>query len=274
MLRRAFHAMGTEVELLLDAEPSAESEVAFARAEREFERLEAMLSRFRSDSQLSALNRSGVLDAGPDLVAVTRLAVEARERTDGLFDPTVHDALVAAGYDRTFDEVLPEGDTQPAKACRGEVRIEGSRIELEPGFRLDLGGIAKGYAVDRALAQLSPAGPCLVNAGGDLAGGGRLWPVGVETADGEITLGLENGALATSGRDRRRWQRNGHERHHLIDPATGMSAEGEFLRVTVLAPTAVDAEVLAKAAFLGAPVDTPAVFVTTDGRTLLTGGIG
>ena len=133
------------------------------------------------------------------------------------------------------------------------MRIEGSRIELEPGFRLDLGGIAKGYAVDRALAQLSPAGSCLVNAGGDLAGGGRLWPVGVETADGELTLGLENGALATSGRDRRRWQRNGRELHHLIDPATGMSAEGEFLRVTVLAPTAVDAEVLAKAAFLGGP---------------------
>ena len=125
MLRRAFHAMGTEVELLLDAEPSAESEVAFAHAEREFERLEAMLSRFRPDSQLSALNRSGVLDAGPDLVAVTRLAVEARERTGGLFDPTVHDALVAAGYDRTFDEVLPEGNAQPVKACRGEVKSKG-----------------------------------------------------------------------------------------------------------------------------------------------------
>jgi FAD:protein FMN transferase len=274
MLRRAFHAMGTEVELLLDAEPSAESELAFAHAEREFERLEALLSRFRPDSQLSALNRRGVLDAGPDLVEVTRLAVAARERTGGLFDPTVHDALVAAGYDRTFDEVLPEGDAQPAKACGGEVRIEGSRIELEPGFRLDLGGIAKGYAVDRALGQLSPAGPCLVNAGGDLAGLGRLWPVGVETADGELTLGLENGALATSGRDRRRWQRNGRELHHLIDPATGRSAGGNFLRVTVLAPTAVDAEVLAKAAFLGATMDTPAVFVTTDGRTLLTGGIG
>src|SRR4029077_12996134 len=67
MLRRACRAMGTEVELLLDAEPSAESEVAFAHAEREFERLEALLSRFRSDSQLSALNRFGALDAGPDL---------------------------------------------------------------------------------------------------------------------------------------------------------------------------------------------------------------
>jgi FAD:protein FMN transferase len=209
MQRRSFHAMGTQVELLVDAEPSAEGELAFVRAEREFERLEALLSRFRPDSELSALNRSGALDAGDDLVAVTRLAVEARERTHGLFDPTVHDALVAAGYDCTFDEVAANADGQATpRPCGGEVRIVGRRIELEPGFHLDLGGIAKGYAVDRACALLACAGPCLVNAGGDLAGRGRLWPVGVETADGELTLGLENGALATSGRDRRRWRRN------------------------------------------------------------------
>jgi thiamine biosynthesis lipoprotein len=95
----------------------------------------------------------------------------------------------------------------------------------------------------------------------------------VETADGELTLGLEDGALATSGRDRRRWRRNGRDVHHLIDPATGTSARGDLLRVTVLAPTAVDAEVLAKAVFLGAPAETPAVLVTTDGRTVLTGGL-
>ena len=78
MLRRTFPAMGTQVELLLDAEPSAESELAFARAEREFERLEALLSRFRPDSELSALNRLGALDAGEDLVAVTRSARSRR----------------------------------------------------------------------------------------------------------------------------------------------------------------------------------------------------
>jgi thiamine biosynthesis lipoprotein len=266
--------MGTCVELLLDAEPSAESSLSLERAEREFERLEALLSRFRPDSELSELNRSGALDAGKDLLEVTKLAVEARERTHGLFDPTVHDALVAAGYDRTFDEIARDGDAQPpSRPCGGGVRIDGRRIELEPGFHLDLGGIAKGYAVDRACALLARCGPCLVNAGGDLAGRGRLWPVGVETADGELTLGLENGALATSGRDRRRWHRNGREIHHLIDPATGTSANGDFLRVTVLAPTAVDAEVLAKAIFLGAPVDTPALLVTTDGRTVLAGGL-
>lgn len=273
MQRRSFPAMGTQVELLLDAEPSAEGELAFARAEREFERLEALLSRFRPDSELSALNRYGILDAGPDLVAVTQLALEARRHTDGRFDPTVHDALVAAGYDRTFDEVAADGTGLAPRPCGGDVRIDGRRIELEPGFHLDLGGIAKGYAVDRAAAALAEAGPCLVNAGGDLAGRGRLWPVGVETGDGQLTLGLEDGAIATSGRDRRRWRRDGKEAHHLIDPATGTPAESDLLRVTVFAPSAVEAEVLAKAIFLGAPADAPAVLVTADGRTVLTGSL-
>jgi thiamine biosynthesis lipoprotein len=274
MQRHAFAAMGTEVELLLDAEPSAESDDAFAGVEREFERLEAELSRFRPGSELSALNRLGSLEAGDDLVAVTTLALEARERTHGLFDPTVHDALVAAGYDRTFDEIAADGPAAGARPCGGAVRIEGRRIELQAGFRLDLGGIAKGWAVDRAADLLAASGPCLVNAGGDLAARGRSWPVGVETADGRITLALEDGALATSGRDRRRWQRGGAEAHHLIDPASGLPAAGDYLRVTVVAPTAAEAEVLAKAIFLGATPETPAVLVTSDGRTVLAGGLG
>jgi thiamine biosynthesis lipoprotein len=265
--------MGTEVELFLDVGPSAGSELAFGRAEREFERLEALLSRFRPDSELSALNRAGTLDAGEDLVAVTALAVEARERTGGLFDPTVHDALVAAGYDCTFDHMPVDGENRPPRRCGGEARIDGSRIELEPGFRLDLGGIAKGYAVDRAAAILAQAGPALVNAGGDIAGRDRLWPVGVETSRGQITLGLEDGALATSGRDRRRWRRGAAEAHHLIVPRTGAPAESEYVRVTVTTPNAVEAEVLAKAVFLGARPTGPAVLVTADGRTVLAGGL-
>jgi len=102
MERHSFPAMGTQVELFLDTSPSAESRSAFDSAQREFERLEALLSRFRPDSELSALNRRGALDAGPELAEVVRLALEARDRTAGLFDPTVHDALVSAGYDRTF----------------------------------------------------------------------------------------------------------------------------------------------------------------------------
>lgn len=273
MERRSFPAMGTQVELLLDTEPSAQSKDALDRAEGEFERLEALLSRFRADSELSALNRRGALDACPELVEVTRLALKAREQTDGLFDPTVHDAVVAAGYDRTFDELEPEGPAGTPRRCGGSVRMDGSWIELEQGFRLDLGGIAKGYAVDRVARMLVGTAPCLVNAGGDLACYGRPWPVGVETSVGQVTLELDRGAIATSGRDRRRWRRGGAEVHHLIDPATGSPAGSDFLRVTVVANTAVEAEVLAKAVFLGAPARGPAVLVKNDGRTVFAGGL-
>jgi thiamine biosynthesis lipoprotein len=266
--------MGTDVELLLDAEPGVESDAAMDRAEREFERLERLLSRFQPDSELSALNRLGAIEASEDLVTVTSLALEARERTGGLFDPTVHDALVAAGYDRTFDELPADGPPAAPRSCGGGVDVVGRRIRLEPGFRLDLGGIAKGYAVDHAAGLLAEAGPCLVNAGGDLVARDRPWPVGVQTADGGITLALENGAIATTGTDRRRWRRGRADAHHLIDPALGLPAASDYLRVTVVAATATEAEVLAKAVFLGAPVQNPAVLVTTGGETVLAGGLG
>jgi thiamine biosynthesis lipoprotein len=274
MLRLAFRAMGTDVEMLLDADPGEGADRALDRAEEEFQRLERLMSRFRNDSELSQLNRDGALaGASRDLVRVVELALAAREATGGLFDPTVHDAVVAAGYDRTFDAMAPDApasaDALPAP-CGGGVHVDGSRIVLEPGSRLDLGGIGKGYAVDRVAELLAVAGPCLVNAGGDLAVHGGSWPVGVTD---DITLELTHGGLATSGRDRRRWLRDGEERHHLIDPSTGRPAAGAPLRVTVVADSAATAEVAAKAAFLGAEVDLPHVLVTEDGRTILAGGL-
>ncbi|MGH3024727.1 MAG: FAD:protein FMN transferase, partial [Gaiellaceae bacterium] len=95
--------MGTRVEALLDVPPSLDAVLGLASVEREFRRLEAVLTRFDAGSELSRLNEAGALEAGDDLVAVVELALAARERTGGRFDPTVHDALVAAGYDRTFD---------------------------------------------------------------------------------------------------------------------------------------------------------------------------
>jgi FAD:protein FMN transferase len=290
MERRTFHAMGTEMELFLAADPGPESDAALAAAEREFERLEDLLTRFRPESELSALNREGRLVVGDDLLTVVELALDARERTGGRFDPTVHDALVAAGYDRTFDDVAPEGPAAPAHegGCGGRVTVDraAGTIELEPGVRLDLGGIGKGYAADRAAAILAPAGPALVDAGGDIAARGRPdslgWRVGVETAEGTLTLALGDGAVATSGRDRRHWRRGGEEQHHLIDPTTGRPAETDLLRVSVVAGTAVEAEVLAKALFLAGEHQAVAeaealgvacVLVTGDGRTILSGGL-
>jgi thiamine biosynthesis lipoprotein len=270
MRRRSFRAMGTEVELLLAAAEGEAATAALDAAEREVRRLERLCSRFDPGSALTELNRTGSL-VSAELAALVRTALAAREQTGGLFDPTVHDAVRAAGYDRSFEAVPPDGPGRRAAIpCGGEVTVDRDRVVLAPGVRLDLGGIAKGYAVDRACALLAPAGPCLVNAGGDLAVHGASWPVGLE---GGPTLALAEGAVATSGRDRRRWRRSGEERHHLIDPRTGRPADTVLLRVTVVASTAVEAEVLAKAAFLGAPIDCPRVLVTADGRTVLAGGL-
>lgn len=270
--------MGTEIELHVECDE--EPREAFAAAEAEFERLEQVMSRFREDSELSTLNRLGELDASVDLVDVVELALEARRTSNGRFDPTVHDAVVGAGYDRTFADV-PDDVDAPARAaaCGGDVELVGHRIRLGPEVRLDLGGIGKGYAAERVAAELALVGPCLVSAGGDVAVRGvpeaGTWPVAVE---GGPTLGLTEGGLATSGADRRRWRRAGVEQHHLIDPATGTPAASDLLRVTAFGSTAVDAEVLAKTLFLGGAAEAraagvPAVLVTTAGETLLVGGI-
>jgi thiamine biosynthesis lipoprotein len=286
MERHVFKAMGTGIEAILELPPGAEAVLGLASVEREFRRLEELLTRFDEASELSRLNAAGAIEAGDDLLAVVELALVARARTGGRFDPTVHDALVAAGYDRTF-ELLVGGPAAPVPPrTAGGVRVRGRRIELDPGVRLDLGGIGKGYAVDRTVALLAPLGPCLVNAGGDLAVAGvperGVWSVAVETPSGPLTLGLREGALATSGSDRRRWRAGGAVHHHLIDPATGRPSDSDLLRVTAAAPTAVEAEVLAKALFLAGEdtavaeadeLGVPALLVTADGRVRRAGGL-
>jgi thiamine biosynthesis lipoprotein len=284
--------MGTEIELLVDGEDAA---AALEAAESEFHRLEALLTRFRGDSELSRLNASGAIDGGPDLVRVVELALDWHARSAGRFDATVHDAVVAAGYDRSFELLKAEEGNREEGRVHGHparcaplrrepgLRVRGNLIELDAGVHLDLGGIGKGYAAERAAELLATAGRCLVNAGGDVATRGGSWTVGVETSGEPLILELVGGtALATSGSDRRRWRRNGRDVHHLIDPRTGAPAESDLLRVTVVADDAVAAEVTAKALFLAgaqAAVDEadaeaiPAVLVTRDERTILAGGL-
>lgn len=283
MLHHSFRAMGSDVELYLE---SADGASLLADVEDEFHRVESLLSRFRPDSELSQLNCRGAMRVGPELLELTQLSLEARERTGGRFDPTVHDALVATGYDRSFElGAAAQGPTADPPRCSGRITVDAdaSTIALEPGFRLDLGGIAKGWTADRALTVLARGGPALVNAGGDIASAGRPWPIGVDTPDGAITLELDDGALATSGCDRRIWLQGDAERHHLIDPSTGLPSEGDLLRVTTAARTATEAEVLAKALFLHGDAEAaaaeadergvPTVLVTRGGRTLLAGGL-
>jgi len=277
MVHRSFAAMGTTIELFVEADDVSDE---FDAAEAEFERLEQVMSRFRPTSELSRLNEAGELDVSPELADVVRRALEARVSSRGRFDATVHDALVAAGYDRTFDDVPTDApDPSPPARCGGGVSVEGRRVRLDPGTRLDLGGIGKGYAAERAAALLALTGPCLVSAGGDIAVRGvpstGTWPIAVSD---EMTLGLTQGGLATSGSERRRWRRGGAEQHHLIDPATGRPAASDLRRVTAVGSDAVEAEVLATSLFIGGldealAAEAAAVLLTVDGRTFVTGGI-
>jgi thiamine biosynthesis lipoprotein len=135
-------------------------------------------------------------------------------------------------------------------------------ITLPTGTRVDLGGVAKGLAVDHALGLLR-GDRAMVNAAGDLRVRGGGWSAGIAVLpEGahphDATVVLDEGALATSGVTRRRWTRaDGGAAHHLIDPRTGLPAEGPWLAVTVWAPTCVAAEVAAKAALI-AGADGPA----------------
>ena len=133
-------------------------------------------------------------------------------------------------------------------------------MTLPTGTALDLGGIAKGIAVDEALALLRRMGvaAALVSAGGDLAVLGRPpgrpgWAVAVATPAGAVPVTLERGALATSGVARRNWRRAGQRHHHLIDPATGASAAGGAWSATAVAGSCEQAEVAATAAFVLGP---------------------
>jgi thiamine biosynthesis lipoprotein len=280
--RHDFRAMGTAVHLLGPADDPAFPRAA-ARVERRFAREDRRFSRFREDSELTRLNRSSgsPVRVSRAFAEVLRLALEAASSSGGLFDPTVHDALVAAGYDRDFDEVLAgaRGALHPAVPCGRwpEVVMDGSLVRLPDGVHLDLGGVAKGWTVDRAAEDALAAGLpwVLVNAGGDLriAGAAPVLDVAVEEPErpeGELVrLRLAAGALATSSVVKRSW---GPARHHVIDPRTGAPAQTELLQASVWAPTCAEAEVLATQALLqgrSAAASLSCVLVADDGDVLV-----
>jgi thiamine biosynthesis lipoprotein len=258
-------AMGTQVELLAAGAPSGT--LAAARHRRAV--LEARWSRVRPDSAVSTLNRAAgrPVAVSPETLTLLALAVLGWQATGGRFDPTVLDALEGAGYDRSFDQ-LPAGRPGaasarpapgPAPGLAGlRIDPEAGTVTLPAGTRLDLGGIAKGYAADLLCAQLREGGATgvCVNVGGDLRVGGTApqggWAIAVPHPHGgqAATLQLTEGAAATSSPLRRAWHVGGQPAHHLIDPHTGRPADTGILQVTAVAAEAWRAEVATKAAFL------------------------
>lgn len=292
LVERTAEMMGTTVSVHLAVEPAQEP-AAQGIAERclaWLREVDSHLSRFRPESELCQLNRAGGrwFSASPLLYAAVEAAVRAAWESDGLFDPTMLPRLEALGYDRDFAQIAhrevaaaPAEDAPQAGGWRGiELDARARRIRLPEGVRVDLGGIAKGWAADLALERYCGACPgALVNVGGDLRarGGpqpGEGWSVGIlGPADPSgpdeqrrvATVTFSRGGLATSGALRRWWYVGGVRRHHLLDPHTGLPARlwidaaddanavsGPTLpaTATALAPTAAQAEVAAKVALL------------------------
>lgn len=255
MIRLEFRAVGTTCSAAVTEGGGAKRALEAARAEVEL--CEAALSRFRPDSDLSRLNAADGRWVAVDerLREALVLALRAREATNGRFDPTVLPALAAAGYDRSFDQ-LEVRAPRPLTDWRAGARIEvdGVAVRLERGAAVDLGGIGKGYAADRALAAMLATSPrlagALVDLGGDIAvhgdspeGGPWLVAVADPRRAGNTlaVLALYDGGVATSGRDARRFG-PARSLHHLIDPETGEPALAGPLTVTVVGPDAATAE--------------------------------
>ena len=273
-----FDVMGTSAELQLVA--GLEEAAPLLRAvEQELHRLQAIMTRFDPQSPIEQLNDAGGgRPEDPELAAVLARSLAAWRETDGRVDVGVGREMVAAGYDRDFDELALDDDdptvqalsVRSIRARRAGSAVADTRelrqplaidpmdgtVEIPDGVRIDLGGIAKGWASDHACTMLAAHGSCLVNLGGDMAvhvaEGADAWPVGVQLGTGTSTFDLSWGGIATSGVDRRVWRSADDDelQHHLIDPTTGKPALSDVLRVTVFADACVDAEVWAKALYL------------------------
>ncbi len=273
---RRFRALGSEclVRVVVpDDDPSGPA--LLDGAVGLLDELEGRWSRFRPDSELTALNThaGSPVFTSADTATIVAMAVEAWRVTDGLFDPTVHDALVASGYDRTFDDIGATDAPNPTAAAPvpvpGPADIEVDEriglVVLPQGCHIDLGGIGKGRSADLVIEQLlsaDAAGACVdlggdVRVGGLTAGGGDDWVIAVddpfEPGRDLALLRLAGGAVTTSSRVKRRWSTGTGPAHHLIDPTTGRPAESGLAAVTVVAGAAAWGEVHAKAALIAGP---------------------
>jgi thiamine biosynthesis lipoprotein len=287
-----FRALGTDVRLIATG---FGSRVAVADAREAILDYHARLSRFRPESELSALNGDPrpVANASPLLRSAVSAALWAAKRSGGLVDPCLLDALEAVGYARSYqrgDHVAPppagprlRAMPDPRQRWRA-VRVDNQAgtIARPPGLRLDLGGSGKGHVADLIADRLRELGSWLVDCGGDVRIGGRRE---VEIAHPlrrapAARLVIEDGAVATSSVVSRAWTTAGGRRaHHLLDPRSGQPVWTGLLTATALAPTTLEAETLAKMALLRGADEARAVLaahggvlVHADGRVEPVGG--
>jgi thiamine biosynthesis lipoprotein len=266
-----FTCMGCDMRLLAEGVDAK----AIDRARRLLDAMDARLSRFRPDSELSRLNADPreTVPASPLLRAAVAASLWAAERSRGLVDPTLLDDLERMGYTRSLADAprapltaaLALAPPRAAAGARGDARWRAVRIDnaagtitRPPGLRLDTGGSTKGLAADAAARVLSGARRLVVDCGGDLHLAGREpWEIAVEhpaTGATATTLRVRSGGVATSGLGRRLWPGpDGRPAHHLLDPATGTPAWTGLQAVTAVAGSTLEAETLAKCALLRGP---------------------
>ena len=244
---------------------------ALAIVQEELRRIDETCSRFRDDSELAQLNRSAgaPFASSPLLLEALAVALSAAARTDGDVDPTVGLSMRALGWDSDFTVVVarrgqaPRMRIVPAAGWQ-RVRLDRARglARIPAGVEIDLGATAKALAADRCARRVHEAtgASALVNLGGDIALAGPApaggWPIRVTddhrsaaTAEGQ-TIALAGGGLATSSTTVRRWRAGEADRHHIVDPRTGVPAAEVWKTVSVAAGTCVEANSASTAAIV------------------------
>ena len=290
--------MGTHIAVELWHEDAGQAEAAIDAVIVEMHRIDDLMSHYKPASQLSQINReaaNGPVKVDAELAGLIARALEFSELSDGAFDITY--ASVGYLYDYREHRRPSEGQIQAALPAIGWRHVVVDRAAstvrfLMPGVRIDLGGIAKGHAVDNCLRILRARGiqNASVTAGGDtgILGDrrGRPWIVGIRHPDDPnrviARIPLEDAAISTSGDYEHYFDENGVRYHHIIDPHTGKSPAG-VRSVTVIGPNATLTEGLTKSVFVMGPErglalietqqDVDAVVVRSDGRVFYSKGL-
>jgi len=277
--------MGVPWTITLHASSAEQGEEALAAAFAEVHRLETILSDYDPTSELSRLSATAPhaqpQAVGADLWRVLTQAVEIRDATGGAFDPTVGPLTTLWRQARRSGELpRPEKLAQARGAVGPELlrlfpQTQGVTL-VNPGMRLDLGGIGMGFTIDRTLALLRRRGveSALIDASGDIGVSAAPphatgWKIAVSPLDPaagtapEILL-LAEAAITTSGDAHQGVEIDGRRYSHIVDPRTGLGVEG-FSAVTVIAPNATTADALATAASVLGPVPGMASIAATPG---------
>lgn len=285
--------MGSHLRLLI-GEPAAGVAPAVQAAEkarRFIAEFESALSRFRSDSELCAMNADPQerIPASKLLREAVKAGLAAAKRSGGLVDPTLVGEIEAAGYvasragvegaslSAALAAAPPRRPARPrpdSRWRRFEVDDTRGTISRPPGVRFDTGGAGKGLAADMIASQLHGHSRFLIDCGGDIRIGGpdalaQPYEVFVEhplSGERAYVLRLGSGAVATSALNVRVWRgADGRYAHHLLDPSTGQPAWTGVIGATALGASALEAEVLAKTALLSGPEGGRAVLAERGG---------